>query len=86
MKDLKKNDVVISDNWKEAKIICVVKTLSINSKAYLVEIGGLLVTPWHPIKERGAWKFPANIGICKEYDCNAVYNLVLDSQHTVFVN
>jgi len=62
------------------KVKCVVRTRCTNNLQELVELeGGILVTPWHPVRAKGTseWKFPAEIGTTKVYSCDMVYNFVL---------
>jgi len=77
----------MSSNGTQSKVICVIISLCKGNKADLVELqGGLLVTPWHPVRIGNVWKFPANIGVPKERDCPAVYNFVLESGHVMIIN
>jgi len=87
VENIKKGDLIYTPNGDVAQIECVVKTCCANSKASLVELeGGLFVTPWHPVRLNGVWKFPSDIGIQKERDCPAVYNFVLDKEHVIMIN
>jgi len=84
--NIQKNDIIMTPNG-EAKVECIVKTNCLNQKADLVELeGGLIVTPWHPIRVNGKWCFPNTLGQVKELDCNAVYSFVLDSNHVLLIN
>eukprot|EP00526_Cylindrotheca_closterium_P006893 CAMPEP_0113652538 /NCGR_PEP_ID=MMETSP0017_2-20120614/28065_1 /TAXON_ID=2856 /ORGANISM="Cylindrotheca closterium" /LENGTH=757 /DNA_ID=CAMNT_0000565403 /DNA_START=38 /DNA_END=2311 /DNA_ORIENTATION=- /assembly_acc=CAM_ASM_000147 len=68
------------------KVRCVITTECDNGVEELVELeGGVLVTPWHPIRKKGSlkWEFPANLGTVKLYSCKMVYNFVLDSDCAV---
>lgn len=47
---------------------------------------GLSITPWHPVKMDGSWKFPYDIHNIEEVPCEAVYNFVLDKGHVILVN
>lgn len=72
---------------RTAKVLCVVTTECDNDGVEeLVELdGGVLVTPWHPIRKKGStkWEFPADLGTVKPYSCKMVYNFVLDSDCAV---
>jgi hypothetical protein len=46
----------------------------------------LIITPFHPILENNEWVFPTSLGKITEYDCEYVYNLVLDTNHTVNID
>jgi len=86
-KDIKKDDLVMSSNGTLSKVICVIKSICKGNKADLVELqGGLIVTPWHPVRIGNVWKFPADIGVTKQRECPAVYNFVLESGHVMIIN
>eukprot|EP00005_Dracoamoeba_jomungandri_P001453 CAMPEP_0174256730 /NCGR_PEP_ID=MMETSP0439-20130205/5932_1 /TAXON_ID=0 /ORGANISM="Stereomyxa ramosa, Strain Chinc5" /LENGTH=654 /DNA_ID=CAMNT_0015339467 /DNA_START=216 /DNA_END=2177 /DNA_ORIENTATION=+ len=56
VEDIRKGDVVLSENGAASQVVCVVKTICEDGKRELVCLeGGLVVTPWHPIydKEEG---------------------------------
>lgn len=60
---------------------CVVTTQCEKGVQDLVELeGGVLVTPWHPVREKGTneWVFPATLAPIKRYYCDIVYNFVLE--------
>lgn len=90
IKDLVKGDVVLTPTGKTAKILCIVKTLMTNNIANLVNLGGLLVTEWHPIKDKLSkkWTFPCKIKSAEETSCPAVYSFVLDTkyEHVMVIN
>jgi hypothetical protein len=65
-----------------AQVTCVVKTFCTGGAAQLVELpGGLLATPWHPVRVAGQWSFPSDLASSKLRSCTAVYNLVLQRNH-----
>jgi Mg-chelatase subunit ChlD len=73
---------------RTAKVRCVVTTECDNGVEELVELdGGVLVTPWHPIRKKGStkWEFPANLGEIKPYTCKMVYNFVLDGDCAILL-
>eukprot|EP01129_Flabellula_baltica_P010632 TRINITY_DN450_c0_g3_i1.p1 TRINITY_DN450_c0_g3~~TRINITY_DN450_c0_g3_i1.p1 ORF type:complete len:751 (+),score=134.96 TRINITY_DN450_c0_g3_i1:233-2485(+) len=85
--ELQKGDSVQTQNKKTAQLVCVVKTFCRDQKTELVSLeGGLLITPWHPIRVNGTWKFPANIKQPTIMDCPAVYSFLLNNGHTMFIN
>jgi len=87
VKDIKKGDIIISSNGRQAKVICVVKTHCKNGKANLVELdGGLLITPWHPVRINSVWSFPSDLEKVSERYCPAVYSFVLESEHIMIIN
>jgi hypothetical protein len=63
------------------RVRCVVTTQCENGVQDLVELeGGVLVTPWHPVRVKGTnkWRFPADLAPIKSYSCDVVYNFVLE--------
>eukprot|EP00479_Gromia_sphaerica_P006598 TRINITY_DN1921_c0_g1_i1.p1 TRINITY_DN1921_c0_g1~~TRINITY_DN1921_c0_g1_i1.p1 ORF type:complete len:196 (+),score=36.05 TRINITY_DN1921_c0_g1_i1:1226-1813(+) len=67
-------------------VVCVVKTLCDKGKDLLVNLQGLLVTPWHPVKIENTWKFPDDVAPKKLLNCEAVYSFVLDNGHVMLIN
>ena len=71
-----------------ARVRCVVKTHCAQGRCELAELpGGLLVTPWHPVRDAdGEWQFPASLAPSTERDCVAVYSFVLDAEHAMVID
>jgi len=72
-----------------SKVICVLKMKVTDSVADLVKINNMYITPWHPvIGSDGNWIFPADypIGNRNSYECDYLYNFVLDSNHIVIID
>jgi len=93
VKRLKKGDVIMSkyrvfDTTIERpkKVACIVRT-KIDDTVDMVDINGVLLTPWHPIFHNGDWKFPAKIGAETRHNIGYIYNVVLeDHGHSIFIN
>ena len=86
VKNIKKGDTVLTPSGL-ANVLCVVKSYCKNNKEYLVSFKeGLCITQWHPILINGEWKYPATQELMKCMDCEAVYSLVLDVGHIVYIN
>jgi len=85
---IKKGDIVQTSTGIPAEITCVIETKSTSGKMELVKVpsSGLLITPWHPIRICGKWKFPSEVGIPELQDCPAVFNFVLSSEHVMIIN
>lgn len=50
VKDIKKDDLIMSSNNVSTKVKCVIKTLCKNNKSNLVYLPeGVALTPWHPV-------------------------------------
>jgi hypothetical protein len=71
-----------------ASILCVVKTVFSKGQAPMVALpGGLVVTPYHPIRtDEFGWVFPEQLSQAKMTSIDAVYNFVLSNGHTIEVN
>jgi len=51
--------------------------------------GGLMVTPYHPVRFNGEWTFPHQINAATEMQCDGVFSFVLDrstSEHVMMIN
>tara|TARA_Y100001935_G_C17311330_1_gene516555 strand:- start:9109 stop:9636 length:528 start_codon:yes stop_codon:yes gene_type:complete len=89
--DLEKNDCVISydinDNIQTSKIVCIVEiTITGNHKELINLDNGLKISPWHPVKNNGKWKFPFNIDSPNLQKCKSIITLVLDKHHICVIN
>lgn len=84
VKDLRKGDQVKTPSGF-ASVRCVIKTL-VAPETDLVQLSsGLLLTPWHPIRENGVWKFPADQAAITTCKCEAVYSFILDRDHVMLI-
>jgi hypothetical protein len=83
-----KGDTIMSPNLSPSKVSLVVKTVDLpNNKTYFVNFSdGLLITPWHPIRLDNVWKFPRDVHVVHEYECNALFSFVLESNHIMIIN
>lgn len=83
VKDLKRGDKV----WTIAGAATVKYVLEIGIKQDaqpMVRLGdNCLITPWHPILDKLAWRFPADIGKIEDMPVNCVINVILDQGHIV---
>jgi len=87
VKHVAKGDSIATTALKSAEVVCVVKTHCYRGKANLVELeGGLLVTPYHPVRKEGKWHFPCTLNEVKERECPAVYSFVLGEGHVMVIN
>jgi hypothetical protein len=55
-------------------------------KQPMVQLGELLITPWHPVLDKMVWTHPADLGSIQDYEVQRVYNLVLSHGHIVDVS
>jgi len=72
-----------------AKIVCIVRTEINEPTQYkVVNLNGIFLTPYHPVKTSFGkqWKYPIDLGKVENYNQNYVFNLVLDSIHSVSIN
>ena len=51
----------------------------------MVQLENLSITPWHPVRIAGEWKFPADLAPYTSRPVKTVYNLVLPAVHIVYV-
>jgi len=86
VKHIKKNDLVKTPSGV-AKVVCVFKINFQNYNQKMVEFdNGLIITPYHPIKNNNVWTFPCSISPIKDIVCDAVYDFVLDHGHIMIIN
>lgn len=54
----------------------------------LVSCNGVMITPYHPVRIDGVWRFPIDVvgPGARMTELNTVYNLVLDSGHVVIAD
>jgi len=64
---------------------CTVKSV-IQSSQFCSIGDGCLVTPSHPVFLNGSWVRPKSISSISRISVNFVYNFLLESGHTVFIN
>jgi hypothetical protein len=70
-----------------AKVVCVTKSETKNGVTPLVRLaGGVLLTPYHPVRMGGKWSFPVDLAPCTERAVKYVYNFVLDTDDIMVVN
>jgi len=86
--DLRRGDVLFGG----ARVVCVVRT-AVEPGALLVDVGGVKLTPWHPVRVADEWVFPAMLAEqagSGAFSTTAlggyVFNLVLDRAHLVVIN
>ena len=48
--------------------------------------GGLLITPYHPVRIDGKWHFPCDLKKPQHRVCSAVYSFVLSAGHVMVIN
>jgi len=85
IEDVRKGDSV----WTIAGPSEVEYALEIGTKQLkqpMVQLGELLITPWHPVLDKMVWTHPADLGTIVDCEVPKVYNLVLSSGHIVDVS
>lgn len=56
VKNIQKDDFIKTANGEAAKVLAIVKTICEDNKCFLVKLaGGLIITPWHPIRINNKW-------------------------------
>lgn len=68
-----------------AIIQAIVKCGTKNRSQPMTQLGALSITPWHPVRVGGVWKFPTELAGYNDRLMPNVYNLVLDRGHVVSV-
>jgi hypothetical protein len=77
---------IVRTPWGPVPITAVVVCGSKKSSQPMSQIDGLCITPWHPIRMNGEWRFPASIALYSSRLMSTVYNLVLPKDHVVNVD
>jgi hypothetical protein len=85
VKELKKDDEILTMNNKTAKIVCIIKQ-KIYSNADICHVNGMYITPYHPIFIYNKWSFPKDHFKIETKLISILYNIVLDSNHTILIN
>jgi hypothetical protein len=82
VKNIRKGDVTHGG----ARVVCVVRTTK-KSHTEVCVLNGVKITPWHPVKVRGQWTFPADVAPIELQLMSHIYSFVLDAGHaSVWVN
>jgi hypothetical protein len=87
VRNIKKGDFVKGANGQPAQIRCVLVTRvnDVVEMSYLHQ--GLTITPYHPVKINGEWKFPKLVGVIRKQFVPEYFNFVLEeNQSSMFVN
>lgn len=86
VRDIKKGDFVLSATGKSTKIVCVLVT-KVNKVIDMINLHqGLSITPYHPIKVNGEWKFPTNVAPASKQFVSEYFNFVLEDAPSMLVN
>jgi hypothetical protein len=83
--DVRKGDLV----WTIAGPSLVEYAIELNMrqpKQPMVQLGDLLITPWHPVLDKMVWRLPADLAPVADHAVQTVYNLVLAQGHIVEVS
>jgi len=95
LKDVQKFDIIKSiDNNNKivgAKVLCVVETMIVSGYRDYVNVNGVLITPWHPIKyglhgKKEDWIFPGELFSTYRLPSTSMITLVLENHHIMFIN
>jgi Mg-chelatase subunit ChlD len=95
LKDVQKFDIIksIDENNKivGAKVLCVVETLIESGYRDYVNVDGVLITPWHPVKiglhgKAETWCFPGELFSTYSYPSSSMITLVLENHHIMIIN
>ena len=91
VESLKKGDRVKCNENTVAGVVCVLamrasEIRGVRVSSFVRFSGGLTITPSHPIWQDGQWQLPRNIGESELLVCDKLFNVLLDSGHTMLVN
>ena len=95
LKDVQKFDIIksIDNNNKVvgAKVLCVVETMINSGYKDYVNVNGVLITPWHPIKyglhgKKEDWVFPGELFSTYNLPSSSMITLVLENHHIMIIN
>ena len=65
------------------KVGAVVRIAIEGGRMMMCRIGGLKITPWHPIRVEETWVFPADVVEAQLEECDAVYTVLLEADADV---
>lgn len=88
VEEIVRGDLVMAGSARAAaRVACVVKgSCEDNLNNFVALEGGLLITPYHPVRVNGEWKFPCDIAEPELRECEYEYNFVLEAGHTMQIN
>ena len=86
VKNIQRGDTVVSFNRRCVKVLGVMITNLITKKTDLVQIGELLITPYHPVLFDNHWTFPKDIVKPHSQPCTKLYTFVLEKDHILLIN
>ena len=72
-------DRVMTPSGKGATVLCVTRWATGGSATMVFLKNSLILTPYHPVRIDGVWKFPSDLEATHQIDCDYVYNYVLDT-------
>jgi len=78
------DEVSVADGT--ATVLCVVRLARPLKKPLVQFPGGLAISPGHPVRVRGAWQLPRDMGYTEAKHSGFVYNFVLSRSHVLLVN
>jgi Mg-chelatase subunit ChlD len=81
-----KGDVVMTETGNTSVICTTRSTVDYQRTNMCALPSGLVVTPYHPIKHDGIWKFPIDVCEAKTVVATYIYNFVLESDHVMIIN
>jgi len=85
--EIVRGDRVEGPNNTISTIACVIRTKIPKGTTKLVELpGGLVLTPYHPVKLNDKWVFPAEVAPTTDRPCTAVYSFVIANGTEMNIN
>eukprot|EP01117_Protostelium_nocturnum_P008641 TRINITY_DN30_c0_g3_i1.p1 TRINITY_DN30_c0_g3~~TRINITY_DN30_c0_g3_i1.p1 ORF type:complete len:660 (-),score=241.11 TRINITY_DN30_c0_g3_i1:53-2032(-) len=83
--EIKRGDLVSVPNGESSQVLCVMKTVYPQGKAKIVNLSGLELTPYHPVRINGKWNFPIDLAEEKEIECDSVFSFLLEKGHVMTI-
>ena len=80
VKELKKGDILKNGH----KVRAVIRQKV--SEYQMVDLNGMKITAYHPVKSNGVWTFPKDLDKVKNTRVDYIYNVVLASGHIMYIN
>ena len=80
--EIQKGDVILTGNdaTSVSRVECVVRS-TLDNPSYLIKVGSLISTPYHPIKQQGSWVFPIDVGSKERFtSIDYVYSFLLEKE------
>merc|ERR1711916_169617 len=87
VQQIQKGDKVMCPNGETAVVECVWVRKCKEGKTKAVNLNGLHITPYHPIRDsKSRWNFPCSVQNTQNLECKEYFNFVLEKGHIMIIN